>query len=300
MTDVNDELKVQIEDDTPPEDRNRAPLPENIVEELEKDDLEEYSDKVKKRLGQMKKVWHDERRAKEAASREREEAMRFAQQAYEENKFLKQRLGTGERIFAVETTKAATIEVNAAKAALKAAYESGDSDKITEAQEAMTDAKMKLKDVASFRPSLQENDSGVQMQQQVQAPQRAAPIPDPKAEAWRQKNTWFGVDEEMTALALGLHEKLVRSGVDAQSDDYYRRVDATMRKRFSDYFEDAQPTEEAERPVRKANTVVAPASRSTGSRQIRISASEAAIAKRLGLTPEAYAREKIKLENSNG
>jgi len=300
MTDVNDELKVQIEDDTPPEDRNRAPLPENIVEELEKDDLEEYSDKVKKRLGQMKKVWHDERRAKEAASREREEAMRFAQQAYEENKFLKQRLGTGERIFAAETTKAATIEVNAAKAALKAAYESGDSDKITEAQEAMTDAKMKLKDVASFRPSLQENDSGVQQQQQTQAQQRPAPIADPKAETWRQKNTWFGVDEEMTALALGLHEKLVRSGVDPRSDDYYRRVDDTMRKRFSDYFEDAQPTEEAERPVRKANTVVAPASRSTGSRQIRISASEAAIAKRLGLTPEAYAREKIKLENSNG
>ena len=299
MIDVNDELKVQIEDDTPPEDRNRAPLPQNIVEELEKDDLEEYSDKVKKRLGQMKKVWHDERRAKEAASREREEAMRFAQQTFEENRFLKQRLGTGERIFAAETTKAATIEVNAAKAALKAAYESGDSDKITEAQDVMTDAKMKLKEVASFRPSLQESDSGVQQQQQVQAQQRPAPTADPKAESWRQKNTWFGVDEEMTALALGLHEKLVRSGVDPRSDDYYRRVDDTMKKRFSDYFEDAQPTEEAEKPVRKVSTVVAPATRSTGSRHIRISASEAAIAKRLGLTPEAYAREKLKLENTN-
>ena len=298
--DTNDSLKVEIEDDTPPEDRNRAPLPQNLVEELEKDDLEEYSEKVKKRLSQMKKVWHDERRAKEAAAREKEEALRFAQQAYEENKFLKQRLGTGERIFAQETTKAATIEVNAAKAALKAAYESGDSEKITEAQEMLTDAKMKLKEVASFRPSLQNSDSGVQQQTQAQAQPRPAPTVDPKAETWRQKNTWFGVDEEMTALALGLHEKLVRSGVDPRSDDYYRRVDETMKKRFSDYFEDAQPTEEAEKPVRKISTVVAPATRSTGSKQVRITASEAAIAKRLGLTPEAYAREKLKLENING
>ena len=298
--DTNDSLKVEIEDDTPPEDRNRAPLPQNLVEELEKDDLEEYSEKVKKRLSQMKKVWHDERRAKEAAAREKEEALRFAQQAYEENKFLKQRIGTGERIFAQETTKAATIEVNAAKAALKAAYESGDSEKITEAQEMLTDAKMKLKEVASFRPSLQDSDSGVQQQTQAQAQPRPAPTVDPKAETWRQKNTWFGVDEEMTALALGLHEKLVRSGVDPRSDDYYRRVDETMKKRFSDYFEDAQPTEEAEKPVRKISTVVAPATRSTGSKQVRITASEAAIAKRLGLTPEAYAREKLKLENING
>jgi len=295
----NEEFKVDVVDDTPVDDRGRVPLPEKIVEELEKDDLEEYSDKVKKRLGQMKKVWHDERRAKEAAAREKDEAIQFAQRAYEENRALKQRLSSGEKIFASEITKSFSNEVTAAREALTRAFAAGDPEKIAEAQEALIDSKTKLEKISNFKP-LQDSDYGVQQQQQVQAQPRSAPVPDPKAETWRQKNTWFGVDEEMTALALGLHEKLVRSGVDPRSDDYYRRVDDTMRKRFSDYFEDAQSTEEAEKPIRKTNTVVAPASRSTGSRQIRISASEAAIAKRLGLTPEAYAREKMKLENTNG
>jgi hypothetical protein len=298
MTEQTEALKVEIEDDTPLADRNKVPMPKELVEELEKDDLEEYSEKVQTRIKQMKKVFHDERRAKESAAREREEALRFAQQAYEENKQLKQRLSAGEQIFAKETTNAATIEVNAAKAALKAAYESGDAATIADAQDLLTDAKLKLRDVSSFRPSLQDTDLGVQQQQQKQAP-APRPTVDSKAEAWREKNKWFGADEEMTALALGLHEKLVRSGVDPTSDDYYERVDKTMRKRFTEYFsEDAQNNEEP--TPRRASTVVAPATRSTAPRQVRITASEAAIAKRLGLTPEAYAREKIKLENSNG
>jgi hypothetical protein len=297
--DDKDEIKVDIADDAPPEDRNRAPLPKEIVDELESDDLDEYSEKVKKRLGQMKKVWHDERREKERAAREREEALRFAQQAYEENKQLKQRLGAGEKIFAEETTKAANITLQAAKDTLRRAYESGDAELITDAQMALNEAQFKLKEASSFRPSLQTEDSGVQPTQQVQAPQRSNPGVDAKAEAWRSKNTWFGVDEEMTALALGLHEKLVRSGVDPRSDDYYRRVDETIKKRFPENFEEVQPTQE-EKPSSRKSTVVAPSTRSTASRRIQITASAAAIAKRLGVTPEAYAREMMKLENNNG
>ena len=300
-----DEMKVDIVDDTPPEDRNRTPLPQNIVEELEKDELDKYSDGAKKRINQLKKVWHDERRAKEALAREKEEAVAFAKRAYEENRQLKQRLGTGERVFIKEVSKAAETELNTAKEALKRAYESGDAEKITEAQEALIEAKSRVKEVSGFKPSIQEDELSVKQPAQPEAPrqqQRSAQVPDPKAEAWRQNNEWFGSDEEMTALALGLHEKLVRSGVDPKSDDYYKRIDDTMKKRFPDYFEDAQPTEEeVEKPApRKVSTVVAPATRSTSSRQIRITASEAAIAKRLGLTPEAYAREKLKLENTNG
>jgi len=301
MADEAEDLKVDVVDDTPPEDRNRAPLPEKIVDELEKDDLESYSDKVKQRLSQMKKVWHDERRAKEAAAREREEALRFAQQAYEENKQLKQRLGANEKVYISEANKAATITVSTAKDALKRAYEAGDADKVAEATQLLNDAQIRLKEVSNFRPSLQEPQSGVQQQQQVQQAPRIQP--DVKAESWRQKNTWFGTDEEMTALALGLHEKLLKSGVDPRSDEYYNRIDSTMRKRFSEYFGDEPQTHEEpeEKPAqRKVSTVVAPATRSTGSRQVRITASEAAIAKRLGLTPEAYAREKMKLENTNG
>jgi hypothetical protein len=294
-----DDFKVEVVDDTPPEDRGRVPLPKEVVEDLEKDDLEEYSEKVKKRLGQMKKVWHDERREKERAAREKEEALHFAQQTYEENKLLKQRLAAGEKVYVTEVTKAATNELQTAKDKMKAAYESGDAEKITEAQDALTEAKLKLRDYQKFQPALQEKEAGVQQSPQTPPPRVQ---PDVKAEAWRQKNTWFGADEEMTSLALGLHEKLVRTGVDPRSDDYYQQVDRTMRKRFPDYFEEASPqtVEKDDPPPRKVSTVVAPATRSTAPRQVRLSSTEAAIAKRLGLTPEAYAREKMKLESNNG
>ena len=125
---TSDDIEIKLEDDTPPEDRGRKPLPKDIVDELDKDSLEEYSDKVKKRLGQMKKVWHDERRAKEAVAREKDEARRFAQTQLEENRRLKQRLGVGEKAYIQEVTKAATNELGTAKDRLKQAYESGDAD----------------------------------------------------------------------------------------------------------------------------------------------------------------------------
>lgn len=296
--DSADDLMVEVVDDTPEQDRGRRPLPKDVVEELEKDTLDEYSDKVQNRIKQMKKVWHDERREKERFGREREEALQFAQKALEENKALKQRLGVNERALISEATRAATNELATAKDKLKSAYETGDAGQIADAQEIMTDVKIKLKEVEKFRPSLQEPESGVQPQQQRQVP---AQVVDPKAEAWRQQNTWFGDNEEMTALALGLHQKLVRSGVDPRSDDYYRQIDSIVKKRFPEEFEEQLQTQEPEKPVqRKMTSVVAPATRTTAPRSIRLSSSEAAIAKRLGLTPEAYAREKIKLENING
>jgi hypothetical protein len=299
---VNDEIEIKVEDDTPEEDRGRKPLPKEVVEELEGDDLDEYSEKVKKRLGQMKKVWHDERRAKEAALREREEALRFAQAREQEIKQLKQRLGNGEKAYIQEVTKAANNDLGVAKERLKQAYEAGDAGKITEAQEALTEAKLRIKQYENFQPSLQEDFTGVQPNQQYQVPPAPQPVADPKAEAWKDKNPWFGTDEEMTALALGLHEKLVRSGVDPRSDDYYDRVNATMRKRFPDYFneeveEKQTQTREAEKPSRtKPANVVAPVTRGTAPRQVRLTPTQVAIAKKLGLSNEQYARELMKLE----
>ena len=297
-----DDLKIEIEDDTPEPDRGRKPLPKEVVEELESDDLEEYSEKVKKRLGQMKKVWHDERRAKEAALREREEALKFAQIRENEIRQLKQRLGTGERAYIQEVTKSANNELVTAKERLKQAYEGGDAEKITDAQEALTEAKLKIKQYENFQPSLQEDFTSVQPNQQYQVPPAPQPVLDPKAEAWKDKNPWFGTDEEMTALALGLHEKLVRSGVDPRSDDYYDRVNATMRKRFPEAFEDAEEekptqTREAEKPARtKPANVVAPVTRSTAPRQVRLTPTQVALAKKLGLSNEQYAKELMKLE----
>jgi hypothetical protein len=299
--DSGDDIKVDIVDDTPSDDRGRTPLPQNLVEELEKDDLTEYSEKVKQRLSQMKKVWHDERREKERVAREREEALAFAQHTYEENKRLKERLGTGEKIFINEITKSATTEVGAVKEALQRAYESGDPKVIAEAQEMLIDAKAKLKEAQNFKPTpLQDSDYAVQTQQRTQQAPRVER--DDKAESWRDRNSWFGSDAEMTSLALGTHERLVRAGYDPRSDEYYRQIDLTMRKRFPEQFEGepTQPTTQEKPAARKPSTVVASVTRSTAPRQIRLTSSEAAIAKSLGLTPEAYAREKIKLENNNG
>jgi hypothetical protein len=305
---AEDEFEIQIEDDTPEEDRGKKPLPKEIVSELEKDDLEDYSEKVKKRLSQMKKVWHDERREKERAQREREEALKFAQMREQEIKQLKQRLGVGEKAFIEEASRSAKNDLVTAKEKLKQAYESGDAERIAEAQELLTDAKLKIEKVSRFKPSLQNDNEGVQTQQQATTPQVNQPTQsDPKAEAWRERNTWFGADEEMTALALGLHDKLVRSGVDPRSDDYYRQIDKTMRKRFPEAFdgyeeEPSQTTEEAEKPAprKKPANVVAPVTRSTAPRQVRLTPTQVAIAKKLGLSNEQYARELFKLENNNG
>lgn len=299
------ELEVKVESDKPEEDRNRRPLPKKIVQELENDDLDDYSKGVKDRLTQLKRVWHDERRAKEAANRQREEALRFAQVQMEENRQLKQRLGFGERVFIQEVTKSATNDLSVAKERLKSAYESGDAEQIATAQEALTDAKLRIKEVERFKPSLQQQNSEVKQPQQERQHQPAAPVVDRKAQSWVQNNGWFGTEKSMTAFALGLHEELVESGVDPSSDEYYSRVDQTMRKRFPDYFEDdaEQETERVEKPVTRSKpaNVVAPVTRSSAPRQtIRLTSSQVAIAKRLGLSNEQYAREVMKLENQNG
>lgn len=299
---VEDEIKVEVVDDTPPEDRGRVPLPKPIVEELENDDLEEYSEKVKKRLSQMKKVWHDERREKERVAREKEEAIRFAQQALEENKRLKSRLTEGEKIYAKEMLSAGNIEYESAKEKFKQAYDTGDADKIAEAQERLTRVTLKLRDIESFKPTaLQDENLPVEREQQV----NTTPVVDQKAEAWRAKNEWFGADDEMTAAALGLHQKLIRANGDAyaRTDEYYRQIDATMRRRFPEYFgeDDTPPSREQEKSSpRRAANVVAPVTRSTSPRQIKLTPSQVALAKRLGLSNEAYAREMMKLESNNG
>lgn len=289
----DDDIKLEIVDDTPPEDRGRKPLPKDIVDELDNDDLEEYSDKVKKRLSQMKKVWHDERREKERFSREREEAIRFAQVQAEENKKLKQRLGVGEKLYIEEVKKSANTDLEAAKTEVEQAFETGDGKKIAEAQLKLNEAQLRLREYERYKPSLQEEETPVQHEQQA----RTAPRVDAKAEAWKSKNQWFGADEEMTALALGLHEKLHRSGVEVGSDEYYQKIDSTMRKRFPENF--GEDNVEKERPSQRTRpaTVVAPATRSSAPRQVRLTASQVALAKKLGLTPEQYAREMIKLEN---
>lgn len=304
------EIEIEVVDDTPPEDQNRTNLPQKQVEEAENDDLEEYSEKAKYRLAQMKKGWHDERRAKEQAAREREEALRYAVAKDREIKELRSKLGAGEKMFVDEVSKAVNNDIATAKERLKRAYEAGDADMITDAQEALTDAKLKLRDIMSIRPSQPEPDDVALQQEPQYIPQPQQSQADPKAQSWRNKNTWFGVNRPMTAYAFGLHEQLQQekqrdpSSVDIGSDAYYAILDSELRKRFPEQFEDVQETKtkENEPPQSRAkpSAVVASVTRTTGPKRIRLKASELAIAKRLGLTPEMYAKEMMKLENTNG
>jgi hypothetical protein len=293
------DFDIEIEDDTPPQDRDRAPLPKEIVEELDNDSLDEYSDKVKIRLKQMKKVWHDERREKEAASREREEAVTLARRALEENKALKAKLSKGEDSLIESFKGAAETELESAKREYREAYEAGDADKLVEAQDKMTSAKMKMERVFNAEQYRKEN--ALQRQEvDVQIPQVQAqtPVRDKKAVAWQEENAWFGQDDEMTSLALGLHEKLVKENgmAYATTDEYYKRIDQTMRKRFPENFEEEKTQEDDKSTLRKSSTVVAPATRSTSSKRITLTKSAQAIAKKLGLTNEQYARELNKME----
>ena len=290
---VDSKPEIEVEDDTPEADRGREPMPKEIVDELEADELEEYSEKVKLRLKQMKKVWHDERREKERLQREQTEALSAAQRLLEENRKLKSTLSEGEQTLVGSFKQNTEFELEKAKREYREAYESGDADKLIDAQEKLNNAQFKLQQLSSYRPALQQQEEEVQpLQQQVQIPQ-----PDPKTLAWQERNTWWGNDPEMTASALGLHQKLERERGPQYvgSDEYWSAIDTTMRRRFPEYFGESEPASSA-KPAARTNkpAVVAPASRSTAPKKIVLRQSQLAIAKKLGLTPEQYARELAK------
>lgn len=296
-----DSLDIEIEDDTPPEDRGRTPMPQEIVAELEADELEEYSDKAKERLKQLKKVWNDERREKERVTRENHEAIAMAQRVFEENKRLKATLKTGEEEYISTMKYAADRDLEMAKDKYRQALESYDNDQVIEAQQELTEATLRADKAKNIRPALQDIENEVQLPQTQARPQNTAP--DAKYSNWVSRNeSWFQKDPEMTQAALGLHEKLAQQYGQQYigTDDYYKRIDTTIRKRFPEAFQNT-PDEDDDyadsRPQRKTSTVVASAKRSTAPRQVKLTASQAALAKKFKLTPEQYAREVLKLEN---
>ena len=286
---LDDEIIVEVEDTTPSDDRNKTPLPEKVREELYNDELEDYSTKVKKKLLQMKKLAHDERREKDAALREQNETIEFAKKLMDENKKLKANLSNSENNVLASVTRTVEMELDSAKKAYREAYDSGDTDKVMEAQERLTQATLKVDKVKNFKPQPVPREETVV---QTPQPQFQRPAPDPTAVAWQQENPWFGEDEEMTSLALGLHEKMQREGVKVASQEYYSRLNATIRKRFPEKFEDAE--EQEDRPSRRSS-VVAPATRTTSAKRVRLTTGELNLAKKFKLTPEQFAAEKIKL-----
>ena len=288
-----DGIDIDIVDDTPAADRGREPMPKEIVDELEADELEEYSDKVKTRLKQMKKVWHDERREKERFQREQTEAVAIAQRYMQENRQLKSTLSQGEKTLLHTYQQTAEMEAAEARRTYKEAYEAGDTDKVIASQEKLQDANYRITQLRNYKPTLQEPEHEVaSVQEQVSVPR-----PDQKTLAWQERNKWWGADPEMTATALGIHHKLEseRGQGHVGSDEYWGAIDTTMRRRYPEYFGEPEKQPSGKTTGRPA-TVVAPASRSTSSKKIVLRQSELNIAKKLGLTPEQYAREAIKVE----
>lgn len=306
---VEDKFEVEIEDDTPPEDRGRKPMKEPVEDPTE-DELSSYDEKVQARIKKFTRGYHDERRAKEEALREREAAEAFAKQVFEENKKLQQQLATGSKAFIEQSQSSAEIELAAAKKRYRDAYEAGDADALAEAQADMTKATLKLDRAAGMKPIEVE-----EREFRTATPEPQQPKVTPRTQKWVDANSdWWGVDEEMTMTAMGIDRKLQKEyGADyVGTEEYFKTIDKTMRKRFPEHFEDAQSHEEDEPPPKKRTSepdededtprratrsasVVAPATRSTPPNRIRLKASEAAIARRLGVSLEEYAKQVAQL-----
>jgi len=288
---AEEKFEVEIEDDTPAQDRGRKPAPP--VDDPTDDELSSYDEKVQARIKKFTRGYHDERRAKEEAPREREAAETFAKQVFEENKRLQHRLANGSKAYIEQSQHSAVSELNSAKKKYKDAYEAGDVDALTEAQAEIAAVTLKIDKVRNMRPV--EVDNSVYTPAPNAAPQQ--PALTPRTQKWVQANSdWWGQDDEMTMAAMGIDRKLQKEyGADyVGTEEYFRTIDKTMRKRFPEQFEDAQSEEpDEETTSRRATraTVVAPAARSTSPNRIRLKASEAATARRLGVPLEEYARQ---------
>ena len=293
-----EDIEVEVVDDTPEKDRGRKPL-EREVEDPTDDEIESYSDKVKNRIKELTHARHDERRAKEALQREREELERLAQHLVDENNKLKQYVNNGSQQYVSLAQQAAEGRLEKARQELKAAQEAFDTEAIAKAQESLAEAVWEAKEAKNIRPTaLQETRIPVQP---AQAPQQSVQ-PDEKSLRWQARNQWFGSNgfEEVTSYALGLHQKLVNSGVDPRSDEYFEQIDARVKSKFPEVFggsdERSRPNEGSKRPA----AVVAPATRSSGAKKVQLTPRQIALAKKYGLTPQQYALEVAKLEVQNG
>ena len=294
----SDEPEIEIVDDTPDNLKGKskeADVPAASEEELEKIN----SERVVKRIQQLNRGLNYERDRAAALEREKEEAFRLAQMMIEENKKLKGSLNQGQTALVEQAKRAVDLELATAKKKFKEAYDAGDSEALAEAQEEITAAKIKADRINNFKPkALQEEEIEVKIPQQQVDSQPVAR--DTKALGWQQRNQWFGQDDEMTSFALGLHQKLVKSGVDPRSDEYYEKIDSRMKQVFPDQFAEEEVSEDVEEPRQKKANVVAPVTRSTAAKKVTLTQTQVALAKKLGVPLELYAKQIAEMRKQNG
>jgi hypothetical protein len=295
VTEHEDDVEIEVIDDTPEKDRGRRPL-DREVEDPTEDEIETYTRGAQDRIKELTHARHDERRAKEALAREKQELERLAQQMLEENKRLKQYVSTGTEQYTQMAKTAADAELEKARRDYKTAQEAFDTDAILAAQEALLEAKMKVEQTKNFRPPPLQTQE-VDVQPRYQEPQQVRA--DEKTLRWQAKNQWFGSNgfEEITSFALGLHQKLVNSGVNPATDEYFEQIDARVKSTFPEIFGGSEDRPRNGNAPRKPAAVAAPATRSSGAKKIQLTQTQIALAKKFGLTPQQYAAQVAKLEN---
>lgn len=293
-----DDFELEIVDDTPAADKDKPRLPEGEEPEIPSDDdLGQYSESVQKRIKRLTFAANEERRQREEAARLRDEAVAYAQRVQAEANELRTRLQKGDETIISQAQQRVKTQMESAQAKLRAAYEAGDADGVVAANTQLAELAAEASRLSTYRPrpAQQPSPQPVQPPSIQQTPQ--VPKPSQRASEWAAKNEWFGKDEEMTALAFGVHERIIRQGVAPDSEAYYAQIDAAIKQRFPDK---VGGTEEPA-PRRQPSSVVAPGGRSapTAPRKVTLTSTQVALARRLGLSPEQYAAQLIK-EQKNG
>ena len=275
--------EIEIVDDTPEPDRGKTPKGEVEVTD---DEISQYSENVQKRIKDLRRAYHDERREKERFLREQQEAVNYAKSIYEQNRQLQERLAHGEKALVETTKQRAEAQLSQAERDYKEAYEAGDTEKMIAAQKKLSEIVVAKREVENYQPRYQ---APLQEQKYAVEPQVPAVVPDERTRQWVSENQWFDTDPVMRGAAFGIHDELVRSGYVAGSDAYFEQIDARIRENFPQKFQVKRP----------AANVVAPASRAAnGSKKIVLTKTQVAIAKRLGVPLEKYA-EQVAKENGN-
>jgi len=294
----SNEVEIEIVDDTPEADKGRPRRPEGQEPEIPSDDeIANYSEGVQKRIKKLRYEFHEERRAKEEAARQLNEATALAKRLMEEKKRMEQALRKGEEILVENAKGKVESELELARKKFKEAYDSGDADALAAAQERIAELSVQKASAINYRPVYKEEVETRQIEPGYEPVVR--PPTDPKAVDWAKKNTWFGRDQLMTDYAKHIHDRIVVfDRIDPRTEEYWQTLDGEMRRRFPEMFDDPDEDSRSERPVRQqTSNVVAPASRSSAAKprkQVKLTATEVALAKRLGLSVEQYAAEKMK------
>jgi len=291
----DDSFEIEVVDDTPEQDKGKPRRAENAEPQVPSDDeVEKYSEGVQKRIKQLKFEFHEERRLKEEAARLQDEALKYAEHIKQENDNLRKTLAEGEGVLVNQAKGRVSAEIDKAKIAYKTAYEAGDSDALIEAQEKLSALQVEKSKYDGYRPKpapkpQEQAPEPVYEQETVQPPK-----PSEMGMQWAEKNTWFQNDPEMTGYAFGVHEKLIKSGVAPDTEEYYTKIDDAVRRVFPDKFDDGPIIEESA-PQRQTGNVVAPAARSGKKpRKVQLTSTQVSLAKRLGLSNEQYAAQLMK------